>query len=195
MDRRFELGITHEDQKSPIKGGAGVRGSLRLAAASVLLTAVVLAASDINANAQEVKWELDPSKVVRVYTQCGGNGFPDNSTVMVQQVRNPEDYNTANLGIIAGQCGNRYMQPDNEIYTLAEVQRLDFLGMPISVGSNDTGIFDFTRQYPQCGAEFGPMDVNERNTVIVYEFVHQPTGSKTYSIKTIGPQPGQCGNP
>ena len=32
---------------------------------------------------------LDPSRVVRVYTQCGGGEYPDNHTVMVQQVRNP----------------------------------------------------------------------------------------------------------
>lgn len=157
------------------------------AALSLVLSAAV--------QADEGGFVLDPSRVVRTYLQCGGEGYSDTHTVFVQQVRNPDSFNTADLGVIAGQCGNRWTQPDSEIQTLESVEYQQAHGQPVGVGTVDGRFFKYNRTYPQCGGSIGAMDINPAYTVIVEEFINEETGDAQYSWRTVGPQPGQCGNP
>lgn len=195
MDRRSELGNPTEIQKISLKRGFGLRGSARLMAPVVAIVLALAFPASTNVKADGEGFTIDPTRVVRTYTQCGGEGYQDINTVFVQQVRNPVGFNTANLGIIAGQCGNRYTQPDSEIQSLAQVQYQQAHGTPVALGTADGRTFNYIRTYPQCGGFIGPMDIKPGNTVIVDEFIHAESGEKTYSWRTVGPQPGQCGNP
>lgn len=138
---------------------------------------------------------VNPSRVVRTYLQCGGDGFPSNHTVFVQQVRNPDDFNTGDLGKIGGQCGNRWFEPDDMIIPLSNVQYQQAHGKPVSMGDDKGNTYYYTRTYPQCGGSIGAMDFRPNYTVIVDEFVNPKTGDRSFSWRDVGPQPGQCGNP
>lgn len=165
-----------------------------LAIRSLMVLAALSATTSASVKADGESFTTDQSRVMRTYLQCGGEGYSDINTVFVQQVRNPDGFNTADLGVIAGQCGNRYAQADSEIQDLAQVQYQQAHGTPVAVGGV-YGTYYYTRTYPQCGGSIGPMDINEEYTVIIDEFVKPDNGAKTYSWRTVGPQPGQCGNP
>lgn len=192
MDRKAELVISQETNNPLIRKALNVaKNGARLASALLLaaMAPTVVRAQDNGG------WTIDQSRVVRVYTQCGGTGYPDNMTVMVQQVTNPDAFNTVGLGVIAGQCGNRYFERDSEIQTLEQIAFQDAHGSPIAVGTVDGRTFPFNRRYPQCGGSIGAMDIRPNYTVIVDEFIHPESGEKTYAWRTVGPQPGQCDNP
>ncbi len=195
MDRRAEIGNPTEIQRSPSRR-FGVRGSARfLAPVLAMAFALTVATASANVAADGGGFTADQSRVVRTYLQCGGEGYSNINTVFVQQVRNPDGFNTAKLGVIAGQCGNRYTQPDGEIQDLAQVQYQQAHGTPVAVGTVDGRTFNYSRTFPQCGGSIGAMDINPEYTVIIDEFIHAESGAKEYSWRTVGRQPGQCGNP
>lgn len=172
------------------------RGRGRLLMAGLLALGFGLTHISSNtAQADGGELTADQKRVVRTYFQCGGDGYQDDHVVFVQQVRDPEGYNTALIGRVAGACGVRYIQPDSENRSLASVEYERAHGWPISVGTEDGRIFRYDRTYPQCGGSIGPMDINDRYTVIVDEFREPNTGETTHSWRTVGPQSGQCGNP
>lgn len=195
IDRKAEFGHPIESQKNPTRRVSGLRGSARLLAPTVAMALALTVPTSANVKADEGGFTVDQSRVVRVYTQCGGDGYPDINTVQVQQVRNPDGYNTADLGKIAGQCDNRYTQPDSEIQNLAQVQYQQAHGTPGPVDIVDGRTFNYTRTYPQCGGSIGAMDIKPEYTVIIEKFIHPESGAKEYSWRTVGPQPGQCDNP
>lgn len=158
--------------------------------------ALVIGLSFLNpgeAMADGGEFTVDPAKVVRTYLQCGGDNLISNHTVFVQQVKNPDGFNTADLGEISGQCGNRWLQPDNMVIPLSQVEYQWAKGRPVSIG-NGKGVYYYSRTYPQCGGSVGAMDFKPNHTVLVNEFVEPLTDKKSYSWWDIGLQPGQCNN-
>lgn len=198
MDRRVELGNLGnptEVQKTSFLKGFGLRGSARFFVPVIAVALTLAFPASTSVKADGGGFTLDPTRVVRTYTQCGGEGYQDINTVFVQQVRNPDGFNTADLGVIAGSCENRWTQPDSEIQTLESVQYQRAHVQPVSVGTVDGRTFNYSRTYPQCGGSIDAMDINSAYTVIVEEFIEKGTGDAQYSHRTVGRQPGQCGNP
>lgn len=191
MERKTELGVRSE--QSVHRKSAYLRGSLRWVALAVAGSLLAAYAPTVKADGGE--FTTDQSRVVGTYFQCGGDAYPDDHVVFVQQFKNPNGFYTADIGSVAGACGVRYIQPDSENRTLASVEYERAHGWPISVGTEDGRIFRYNRTYPQCGGSIGPMDINDDYTVIVDEFREPNTGETTHSWRTVGPQPGQCGNP
>lgn len=191
MDRRVEFGNPIEIPPTPARKGFGIKGSLRFLVPVAMAFALTVTASSVKADGDT--FTADQSRVVRTYLQCGGEGYLPDHTVFVQQVRNPDRFNTADLGKIGGQCGNRWFSPDSEIQSLSQTQYQDAHGRPVSVGIGvDT--FFYTRSYPQCGGSIGAMDFKPDYTILINEFVRLDD-AKTFSYRNVGPQPGQCGNP
>lgn len=138
------------------------------------------------------------SQMSRVtYTQCGGElkGEPidPSHTVFVLKFEDGS-YDGFDLGVIGGECGNVYTEPDSAIQTLEQVAYQDAHGQPVSLGTADGRTFYYTRRFPQCGGRVGRMVINPAYTVLVNEFTEPETGGHQYSWRTVGRQPGQCGN-
>ena len=192
---RLPFPNSSECQVFRLRVDSRLRGSARLLAPIIASLAMLISpAISSTVKADGGNFATDESRVVRVYTQCGGEGYSDRTTVIVQEVRNPQGFNTAGLGEIAGQCGNRYTQPDSEVQDLAQVQFQQAHGNPVWLGTSDGRTFNYSRTYPQCGGSIGAMDFKLDHTVIFDEFVHAESGDKIYSWRDVGPQPGQCGN-
>lgn len=143
--------------------------------------------------------ETVSSQMSRVtYTQCGGElkgKLVDPShTVFVLKFEDGS-YDGFDLGVIGGECGNAYIEPDSAIQTLEQVAYQDVHSQPVSLGTADGRTFNYTRRFPQCGGQVNRMVINPGYTVLVDEFTEPETGAHQYSWRTVGPQPGQCGNP
>lgn len=147
-----------------------------------------------SARADEGQLTVDQSRVVRTYRQCGGEGYSPNHTVFVQQVRNPDGFNTTDIGLKGGECGNRWTSPDSFVMTLEAAQYQDTHSR-LTPGVPLNGRFFYSRSYPQCGGSVGAMDFRPNNTILVDAYEDPKSGEKTHTWRDVGPQPGQCSNP
>ena len=137
---------------------------------------------------------FNADRIAKSYTQCGGSGHPDNHTVYVYRLKDPDGWHTFDAGWIPGNCGNIWYRSDDEIQTLDQIKFQDSSGSPHSIGDGQH-TWIFKRRFPQCGGEFGVgARFKDNHTILIDEFVH-PFLSPGYSARNVGPQPGQCGNP
>jgi hypothetical protein len=186
-----------ERSTSKVSHRGSMRWRVRLLTAALIGLGLGLGATVVQADGGSVN--LDPRRIVSHYTQCGGESegkrYPDNHTVSVLKLRDPDGFHASDLGRIAGQCGNISYMPDSTIQTLDQIRYQDSHGTSGLIQTQGGQTYVYKRRYPQCGGEWGPgFRWKDNHTVLIEEWGH-PSLPSIYAARNVGPQSGQCGNP